>query len=50
MKIGGENHYIQAGNAGIEYKAFGYIAPGGNLVTNLGAGNSSTVSVRYRAI
>ena len=50
MKIGGENHYIQAGNATVSFTAFGYVAPGGNLVTNLGAGNSSSVGVRYRAI
>jgi len=50
MKIGGENHYIQAGNFDADFTAFGYVAPGGNLVTNLGTGNSSSVSVRYRAI
>ena len=50
MKIGGENHYIQAGNFDADFTAFGYVAPGGNLVTNLGTGNSSSVSVRYRSI
>ena len=50
IKKGGENHYIQAGNGGVQYTAFGYVAPGGNLRTILGAGNYSSVNVRYRAI
>jgi len=50
MKIGGENQAISAGNTTVSFTAFGYVAPGGNLVTTLGSGNSSSVSVRYRAI